>query len=63
MSVLAVGDSVVLPRPRLAGLEVERATVIATVTVDGRPVHVPVAVSPSLAAAVGATLVPAVAER
>jgi len=56
-------DLVVLPRPRLAGLEVDDASVVAAVTVGGRPVRVPIAVSPSLAEAVRTTLVPALAER
>jgi hypothetical protein len=54
-------DLVVLPRPRLTALATDRASVTATVTVRGLPVRVPVAVSPSLAAAVHATLVPAIA--
>ena len=54
-------DLVVLPRPRLRSLTTASSAVIATVDVAGRPVQVPIEVSPSLAAAVEATLVPAVA--
>jgi hypothetical protein len=54
-------DLVVVPRPRLAALATTRSTVVATVTVRGLPVQVPLEVAPSLAAAGAATLVPAVA--
>ncbi len=51
----------VVPRPRLTTLATSGSSVIATVRSGGAPVRVPVAVSPSLAAAVQATLVPVVA--
>jgi hypothetical protein len=54
-------DLVVLPRPRLRALTTAQSMVIATVDVAGQPVQVPIEVSPSLAVAVEATLVPAVA--
>jgi hypothetical protein len=54
-------DLVVVPRPRLIRLETTPSTVVATVTVHGTPIMLPIEVSPSLAAAVQAILVPAVA--
>jgi hypothetical protein len=54
-------DLIVVPRPRLTSLAVEYAAVTATVSAGERSVAVPIAVAPSLAAAIRSTLVPALA--